>query len=80
MLAEQYGVARLGIFGSIVRDDFTTASDIDILVEFSRPVGMEFIELADELEKLTGRKVDLVSRKGLSERSYNFIKQELQYV
>ena len=79
-LMQRYGLSAIGIFGSAVRDDFREDSDLDIVVEFSRPVGMEFIELADALEKLTGRRVDLVSRKGLSERSYNFIKDELQYV
>lgn len=79
-LMQQYGLSSIGIFGSVVRDDFGEGSDIDILVEFCRPVGMEFIELANTLERIMGRRVDLVSRKGLSERSYNFIKGELQYV
>lgn len=80
LLMQQYGLSSIGIFGAAVRDDFREDSDLDIMVEFSRPVGMEFIELADALEALTGRRVDLVSRKGLSERKFNFIKSELEYV
>jgi predicted nucleotidyltransferase len=79
-LMKQYGLSSIGLFGSAVRGDWGQDSDLDILVEFSRPVGMEFIELADALESLTGRRVDLVSRRGLSERSWNFIKDELFYV
>jgi predicted nucleotidyltransferase len=80
MLMQEYGLSSIGIFGSMARQDDNEQSDIDIVVAFSRPVGMEFIELADALEKLTGRRVDLVSQKGLSARSFNFIKDEIIYV
>ncbi len=63
-LIKKYSVKSIGLFGSIVRNDFTPeTSDIDIIVEFSKPVGMEFIDLADFLETNIKRKVDLVSRK-----------------
>jgi uncharacterized protein len=78
-LLKAYPIKTLGLFGSVVRNDFTQ-SDIDVIVEFTRPVGMEFIELADDLEKILQRKVDLVSRKGLREKTFDFIKEEIQYV
>jgi len=53
-LAEKYHVNSIGLFGSIVRSDFKPESDIDIMVEFSQPIGIEFIDLADDLEKLPG--------------------------
>jgi predicted nucleotidyltransferase len=79
-LMQQYSIKTVGLFGSVVRDDFTDNSDIDVIVEFTRPVGMEFIELADRLEDILQRKVDLVSRKGLKERTFEFIKNEIEYV
>lgn len=79
-LLKNYPIKTLGLFGSVVRNDFTHESDIDVIVEFTRPVGIEFIELADDLEKIFERKVDLVSRKGLREKTFDFIKEEIQYV
>ena len=80
-LSEKYGVSRLGIFGSLARNDFSEASsDVDIIVEFSRPVGAEFIDLGNYLEKLIHRKVDLVSRKGIRKEYLKEIDPEIIYV
>ncbi|HTX90273.1 MAG TPA: nucleotidyltransferase family protein [Anaerolineales bacterium] len=58
----QRGVKSLAVFGSLARGEATPASDIDVLVEFDRPVGLfEFIRLKMYLEELTGRQVDLVT-------------------
>lgn len=57
-----FGVRSLALFGSIARDQAGKGSDIDILVEFSRPVGLfEFARLKFYLEDLLGREVDLVT-------------------
>lgn len=79
-LMSKYGVDTLGLFGSIVRDDFTEQSDIDIVVTFNKPVGIEFIDLADELEGKLNRKVDLVSKNGIKPRYYEVIEPEILYV
>ena len=56
------GVKSLAVFGSLARGEATPDSDIDVLVEFNRPVGLfEFIRLKMYLEDLTGRRVDLVT-------------------
>ena len=60
-MSEHYYVSKIGIFGSYSRDEQTEKSDIDILVEFDRPVGFEFIDLKDYLESLFGKPVDLVT-------------------
>jgi predicted nucleotidyltransferase len=60
-LRRDYKVARIGVFGSFARGEQTETSDVDILVEFSAPVGWEFIDLKDDLEALLGRRVDLVT-------------------
>ena len=79
-LSEKYHVSSIGLFGSVVRNDFRPESDIDIVVDFSRPIGIEFIDLAEYLEKLLGRKVDLVSRNGIKPRYYKEIEREILYV
>lgn len=61
LLAEQFHVSKIGIFGSYVRNQQEDNSDIDILVEFSKPVGFEFFDLKDYLESLFNKPVDLVT-------------------
>ena len=80
-LIDKFGVSSIGLFGSIVRNDFSLAdSDIDIIVEFSKPVGIEFIELAEYLESKFDRKVDLVSKNGIKECYFSEISKEIVYV
>ncbi|NJM26965.1 MAG: nucleotidyltransferase family protein [Bacteroidia bacterium] len=80
-LVREYNVAHIGLFGSIVRDDFSfEKSDIDIIVDFSKPVGIEFVDLAEYLERKLSRKVDLVSRKGIKGRYLTEIESEVVYV
>lgn len=80
-LVEKYHVKSLGLFGSVVRDDFSPAmSDVDIIVEFSQPIGIEFVDLADYLEHQINNKVDLVSRKGVNKNFYQEIEREIIYV
>jgi len=79
-LSEKYHVNSIGLFGSIVRTDFTPESDIDIVVDFSQPIGIEFIDLAEELEKLLDRKVDLVSKAGIRPQYYRAIEPDILYV
>lgn len=76
-LTQQFYVETIGLFGSVVRDDFSAASDIDIIVDFSRPVGIEFIDLADYIEHKLNRKVDLVSKNGIKEKYYKVIEREI---
>ncbi len=66
-LKEKYGVKEIGIFGSLVRGELKEESDIDILVEFEKPIGLfKFLELEEYLSNLLGKKVDLVSKKPLN--------------
>ena len=79
-LIEKFHISSLGLFGSIVRDDFNASSDIDIIVEFSQPVGIEFIDLADLLESKLHKPIDLVSKNGVKERYYKAIEPHIIYV
>ena len=65
-LEQRFGVNPIGLFGSVVRSDFSPEkSDIDIVVDFNKPIGIEFIELGDYLEDNLNRKFDLLSRNGI---------------
>lgn len=79
-LTRKYFVNSIGLFGSIVRDDFTDQSDIDIIVDFSRPIGIEFIDLANYIESKLSQKVDIVSRNGVQPKYFRQIESEIIYV
>ncbi len=78
-LAENYFVSKIGLFGSYVRNEHSEKSDIDILVEFSQPVGFEFIDLKDHLEFLFKKPVDLVNVNALKPYMKEEILREVQY-
>ena len=79
-LITRYHLTSIGIFGSFTREDFHEDSDIDILIDYDSPIGIEFIDLADELEKILNRKVDLVSRNGIKPKYYEVIQKDLIYI
>ena len=65
-IEKDYAVEKIGIFGSYAKGKQTKSSDVDILVQFKHPTYDNFIELAFYLEKLYGKKIDLITVKGLS--------------
>ena len=77
-LEREYGVASLALFGSYVRGEEREDSDLDVLVELSRPMGMlAFTALGDYLSQLVGKEVDLTTTRSASEyRSGRLILQE----
>ena len=79
-LQKQFKVRKLALFGSYARGDQRPNSDVDILVEVDPAIGLEFVTLADRIEKLLGVGVDLVSSRALSSRAMEFIEPELIYV
>jgi predicted nucleotidyltransferase len=60
-LVRKFHVHEIGLFGSVITDDFTSSSDIDIIINFAEPGGIEFIDLANYIETKLQRPVDLVS-------------------
>jgi predicted nucleotidyltransferase len=80
ILIQKYHVHTIGLFGSILRSDFNKSSDIDIIVDFSAPIGHEFIDLADYIEDQLKTPVDLVSKKGIKEKYFKSIQSDIQYV
>lgn len=79
-LINRYNLKSIVLFGSITRNEATNKSDVDILVEFDKPIGLDFVLLADELETILGVKVDLVTTNALKPKMFEYIKQDLQYV
>ena len=79
-LKQKYFVNTIGLFGSIVRNDFTEKSDVDIIVDFTKPIGIEFIDLADYIESKLRKKVDLVSKNGVKGKYFYQIESEIIYV
>lgn len=74
---DQYQVKSLSLFGSMARDDARDDSDVDLLVEFSIPVGLfQFIGLQQRLESLLGGKVDLGTPRSLKPRIRDEVLQE----
>jgi uncharacterized protein len=82
-LQKEYGIKRIGIFGSYARGEQHKNSDIDILVEYERPeeVGFAFFKLADVLKSiLTIKKIDLATRNSLKPVMKNNILKEVRFI
>jgi predicted nucleotidyltransferase len=80
-LEKKYGVKDMALFGSYSRNTAVEGtSDVDVMVEFSQPIGRAFVALADELEALLQLKVDLVSRGGIKPKYFSVIESDLIYV
>ncbi|HPQ53772.1 MAG TPA: nucleotidyltransferase family protein [Spirochaetota bacterium] len=80
-LMKEYRIKQIGVFGSYVRGDERHDSDIDILVDFEKPVDLfRFLDLEERLSELSGKKVDLVSKNALKPYIGRQILHEVQYV
>ncbi len=77
-LAAEYGIERIGLFGSYAQGEPGEASDIDLIVEFERPIGFRFVELAEYLENLLGRKVDILTPVGIRNIRLPWVAEEIE--
>jgi uncharacterized protein len=79
-LLQEYGIEYAGIFGSYARGDQREDSDVDILVRLGKRMSLPmFIRLEKEIAKTLGRKVDLVSDRGLRPRMRSRVMQDVKY-
>ena len=78
-MTARFHVKRIGIFGSYARGEQTEASDIDILVEFSAPIGWEIVDVKDYLEQLLELRVDLVTIPALKPQYRDRVLGEVVY-
>ena len=79
-LESRFKVSSIGYFGSYASGTQNQQSDLDLLVEFSQPVGWEFFTLENYLEHLLGLKVDLVTRNSLKEQIKDSILNQVLYI
>ena len=73
----KWHIVEMALFGSVLRDDFTPASDVDVLVRYApdAPRSLkDFLAMHDELESLLGRNVEIINRESV-ERSANYIRR-----
>ncbi len=75
-----YPLVSMALFGSFADGSARDDSDVDILVEFSRPTGFELVDLTLDIEQLLHRKADVVTRKAVKPALMQFIQPQLQYV
>ena len=80
VLQKKYPIKTISVFGSFARGDNNENSDVDILVEFEKHVGIEFIDLANDLESILHQKVDLISKTGIKQKYLKIIEKDLHYV
>ena len=81
ILRERFKVKEIGIFGSFARGEEKDTSDLDILVELERPVGLiKFVGLQNYLSDELGEKVDLVTKSALKPRIKKNILSEVVYI
>ncbi len=75
-----FGVIRIGIFGSVVRNEMTEDSDIDVVVEFERGKATfkNVSGLVDFLENIFGRKVDILTPDGIESIRIKHVRDEIQ--
>jgi predicted nucleotidyltransferase len=79
-LQKEYSVKSIGLFGSFSDNSFSDDSDIDILVEFEKPIGWKFFTLEIYLEKTFGRKIDLVTKNALKDQIKDKILKQVKYI
>jgi predicted nucleotidyltransferase len=81
---KEYGVKRLGIFGSYSRNQQTEHSDVDVYAEFGRPIGLRFMAFTESLEKAIGARADVVTPAGVNgirnRRISKSIRESIVYV
>lgn len=74
----RWKIAEMALFGSVLRKDFQPGSDVDVLVRFqadARHTLFDMVRMQEDLKRILGREVDLVSRRGI-ERSRNHLRKK----
>ncbi len=81
ILKEKFKIKSIGIFGSLAREE-EIVHDIDLIVDFSEPIGWEIVDLKEFLESLLGAKVDIITKKAAIDKPllWKSIEKEIVYV
>jgi uncharacterized protein len=78
-LQRKYPVSKLGVFGSYARGEATEKSDIDIAVEITGTMGLDFVTMADEIEDLFGIKTDVVPIRAIKPKYLVYVQKDIVY-
>lgn len=78
-LQRKYPISKLGVFGSYARGEATEKSDIDIAVEITGPMGLNFVAMADEIEGLLGIKTDVVPLRAIKPQYLIYVQKDIVY-
>ncbi len=78
-LERKYPVTQIGVFGSYARREETGNSDIDIAVEIDGTMGLNFVEMADEIESLFGIKTDVIPKRSIKPEYLRQIEKDIVY-
>ena len=79
-ICKRNDISFCALFGSFARGEANAKSDIDLLVKFSKPKGFNWLDAAFEIEDELGRKVDLVTEKGLNPHIKERVLKDLQVI
>lgn len=83
-LEEKFGLKKIGIFGSIAKGAEKEASDIDIVVEFDKPIGLSFVDFVEYLERILNNEIDVLTLEGIEnirvKKIIDDIKRNIIYV
>ena len=79
-LQRKYPISKMGVFGSYARGEATENSDIDIAVELTGPMGLNFVAMANEIEALFGIKVDVVPKRSIKPSYLPYVEKDIIYV
>ena len=77
---EPYNPKKIGVFGSRVRGDYTSQSDLDLLVALEHVTLLDLVSLEDELSRLLNVKVDLITESSLNKNLKPMIEKEIHYI
>ena len=77
-LISEYGIKRIGLFGSYSKNKQTEDSDIDIVAEFEKPIGLKFVEFSEYLEKILGKKTDVLTPEGIKGITIKRISEDIE--
>ncbi len=72
-ILQKYGVIKASLFGSYAKNNFDQSSDVDILIQPPKNMGLSFIKMQLELEEKLNKKVDLVSYNGINKHLESYI-------
>jgi len=78
LLKATFGVKRIGLFGSYSKGLQREDSDVDIIVEFEKPIGLKFVEMADYIENILGKKISLLTPEGIKKIRIKKVTEAIQ--